>query len=82
MLLEVEAPSGEEAKVVARDAGYNLDEGYIPVPLDRDGKRTWCLRGERGDKIKDAAGKHNRGVAGPDPRVTEWADSKMQTCKL
>jgi hypothetical protein len=81
MMLEVEAATGEQAKDIAKEVGYVLDEGYSPVPLKRDNRQTWILRGERGDKIKDAPGKHNRGVAGPDPRILEWSDAKMQTCK-
>ncbi len=61
LILEVFASSGEEAKMIAREVGYILDEEYIPVP----DKGTWFIRGKRGESYSH------------DLRIIEWPDSEL-----
>ena len=44
MILEVTAKTGEEAEQIARDAGYDLEESYTPVPMEGG---TFILRTPR-----------------------------------
>jgi hypothetical protein len=62
MLLEVTAPTNDEAVTVAQAAGYVIDESYNPCPMPEG---TWILRGERGLQ-----------VAASD-RIKEWGDAAI-----
>lgn len=70
MMLEVEAITGEEAIEIAKEAGYNLDDAYSPVPCSRDGKVAFIVRGTRSDETKN------------DPRIREWTDMRFDLFKI
>jgi hypothetical protein len=65
MMLEVTANTGEEAKQIAKEVGYDLEESYTPVPMPEG---TFILRTPL-DFKKDVPS---------DDRIKVWSDSKIE----